>query len=138
MSRGRRIAIVVLAGLVAASVAHFVNPAGTGTALIILGSALVIGELLVLRLENGTGVPLSYAVLLVLASSFPVSRSAAAVAGEELISAVLRMADHSSDGARWRAQVMLERLAVAAATIVVYDVVLKLTNPTETVAAVLL
>jgi len=68
MSRNRRIALVAFVGLVAASVTHFTNPSSSATALILLASGLVIGEMLVLRLENGTGVPLSYAVVVVIGS----------------------------------------------------------------------
>jgi hypothetical protein len=135
MTRRRRLLFVVIAGLVAASVAHFADRTGTTSALILLASGLVIGELLVLRLENGTAVPLSYAVLLVIASTYPLPRYAAAVAGAELISLLLRLSDRSSG---WRVPIMVERLVVAAATIAVYDGFRTLTNHDETVAAVLI
>jgi hypothetical protein len=134
MTRRRRLLFVVVAGLVAATVAHFADPTGTTSALILLASGLVIGELLVLRLENGTAVPLSYAMLLVIASTYPLPRYAAAVAGAELISLLLRLSDRSSG---WRVPIMVERLIVAAATIAVYDGFRTLTNHDETVAAVL-
>jgi len=127
-------AFVVLAGLVAGSLAHVVDPSGSTAALVFLAAALVFGELLVLRLENGTAVPLSYAVLLVLASTFPAPRYAAAVAGAELISAVLRLSDRESG---WRVQIMVERIVVAGATIGVYDAVRSLTHHEETVGVVL-
>jgi hypothetical protein len=85
---------------------------------VFLATGLVVGELLVLRLENGTAVPLSYAVLIVLASSFPAPQYAGAVAGAELISLLLRFSDHHSGR---RLQIIAERLVVAAATIVAYD-----------------
>lgn len=135
MSLPRRLTFVVIAGLVAASAAHFVDPSGTSSALVLLASGLVIGELLVLRLENGTAVPLSYAVLLVLASTYSAPRYATAVAGAELICLLLRLSDRS---AGWRIQTMIERILVAAATIAVYDSVRALTHHGETVAAVLL
>jgi hypothetical protein len=135
MTRRRRLVFVVVAGIVAASVAHFADPTGTTSALILLASGLVIGELLVLRLENGTAVPLSYAMLLVIASTYPFPRYAAAVAGAELISLLLRLSDRSSG---WRVPIMVERLVVAAATIAVYDGFRTLTNHDETVAAVLI
>jgi hypothetical protein len=135
MSRGRRIAIVAIAGLAAASVAHFADASGSVTALIFLASGLVIGEMLVLRLENGTGVPLSYAVLLVLASSFRAPECAAVVVGAEVVSAVLRKSTRSSG---WRIRIIVERIVVAAATVAVYDAVRALTHHDETVAAVLL
>jgi len=128
-------AFVVIAGLAAGTVAHVADPSGSSAALVFLASGLVIGELLVLRLENGTAVPLSYAVLIVLASSLPVASYAGAVAGAELISAVLRFSDRSSG---WRVQIFVERLVVAAATIAVYDGLRTLTHHDETVAAVVL
>ncbi len=126
---------VVIAGLVAGAIAHFADPSGSSGALVFLASGLVIGELLVLRLENGTAVPLSYAVLLVLASTFPAPRFAGAVAGAELISALLRFSDRDSG---WRVQIIVERLVVAAGTIAVYDGLRAVTHHDETVAAVLL
>jgi hypothetical protein len=135
MSQRRQAVFVALAGLVAGSVAHFADPSGSTGALVFLAAGLVLGELLVLRLENGTAVPLSYAVLLVLASSFPAPRYAGAVVGAELISAVLQLSDRESG---WRARIVVERIAVAAATIAAYDGVRTLTHHDETVAAVLL
>ena len=90
MSLRRRMALVVIAGLVASVVAHFADPSGSAGALMFLASGLVLGELLVLRLENGTSIPLSYAVLLVLVASFRVPEYTVVVVGAELISAVLR------------------------------------------------
>src|SRR5207244_714090 len=79
--------------------------------------------------------PLSYALLLVVASSFHAPDYAVVVIGAELISAALRIT-HRSAG--WRAQIMIERFIVAAGTIVAYDIVRALTNHQETVNAVLL
>jgi hypothetical protein len=135
MSLRRRMAFVSISGLVAGTVAHFADPSGSTGALVFLAAGLVLGELLVLRLENGTAVPLSYAVLLVLASTFPAPRYAGAVAGAELISALLRVGDRES---AWRVRIVVERLVVAAGTIAVYDGFRALTHHDETVAAVLL
>ena len=134
MTLRRRMVIVVVAGMVVATIAHFLDPSGTTGALMFLACGLIVGEMLVLRLENGTAVPLSYAVLLVLASSFRAPEYAAVVAGVELISAILRFTDRSHG---WRVQVMIERLLVATATIVVYDGASALTGHRETVTAVL-
>jgi hypothetical protein len=135
MSLRRRMALVVIAGVAASVVAHFADPSGSAGVLMFLASGLVLGELLVLRLENGTAIPLSYAVLLVLAASFRVPEYTVVVVGAELISAVVRLTDRP---AGWRAQVMIERLLVAAATIAVYDGMRTITHHDETVAAVLL
>jgi hypothetical protein len=118
MSRRRRIAFVAIAGIVAGTITRVADPTGTSGALVFLATGLVVGELLVLRLENGTAVPLSYAVLVVLASSFPAPQYAGAVAGAELISLLLRFSDRQSG---WRVRILLERLVVAAATILAYD-----------------
>lgn len=135
MSLRRRLAFVVLAGIVASGVVHLFDSSGSGSALVLLACGLVIGELLVLRLENESAVPLSYAVLLVLASSFAAPAYAAVVVGGELISAVLRI-PRRSDG--WRAQLAVERVIVAAATLGVYDGLRAVTHHHETVAAILL
>ena len=135
MTRRRQMAFVAAAGLAAGTLAHFADPSGSTGALVFLAAGLVLGELLVLRLENGTAVPLSYAVLLVLASSFPAPRYAGAVAGAELISALLRFSDRESG---WRVPIMFERLVVAAGTIAVYDGLRAVTHHDETVATVLL
>jgi hypothetical protein len=133
MKRRRRIAFVAIAGLVAGSVARIADPSGSSDALVFLATGLVLGELLVLRLENETAVPLSYAVLIVLAASFTVPQYAAAVAGAELISLLLRFSDRASG---LRVQILGERLLVAAATIAAYDAV-RAIAPDETVAALL-
>ena len=135
MTRRRRTAVVVVAGLVAAGIAQLADPSGKTGALVLLAAGLVLGELFVLRLENGTAVPLSYAVLLVIASSFAVPRYAAAVAGAELISAVAAVLRSI---VRVAHPIMLERLVVAAATIAVYDGFRSVTHYRETVGAVLL
>ena len=135
MSLRRRMALVVMAGTAASVVAHFADPSGSAGVLMFLASGLVLGELLVLRLENGTAIPLSYAVLLVLAASFRVPEYTVVVVGAELISAAVRLTDRP---AGWRAQIMVERLLVAAATIAVYDGMRAITHHDETVAAVLL
>jgi hypothetical protein len=126
--------LVAIAGLVAAALARSTDATGTTSALVFLTTCLVLGMLLVLRLENGTALPLSFAVFPVIASSFSVSRYASAVAGAELIFFVLRFSDHP---ARRRIQPVLERLAVAAVTIGVYGAVRSLTGYRETVAAIL-
>ena len=91
MSRRRRLAVVCLAGLVAGVLAYFLDDTGNAAALCFLGAGLVIGELLGLRLEDGSTIPLSYAVLVVLASSFTFPEYAYAVLGAELALSALGM-----------------------------------------------
>src|SRR5437870_11179024 len=130
MSRRRRLALVAMASVLAASLTHFTDASGSAAALIFLASGVVIGEMLVLRLENGTAVPLSYAVLLVLASSFRAPQYAAVVVGAEVISAVLRA---SARSVGWRIRIVGERVVVAAGTIAVYDLFRAATHHDETV-----
>jgi len=134
VSRRRRVVFVVVAGLVAGTIAWLADPSGSAGALVYLATGLVVGELLELRLENGTAVPLSYAVLIVLASSFHAPAYVLAVAGAEAISAVLRVADGASS---WRVHVFAERLLVAAATLAAYDGVRALVRDRERIAWVL-
>ena len=132
MSLRRRIALVVIAGIVAGTLARSTDSTGTTSALVFLTTCIVLGMLLVLRLENGSTLPLSYAVYPVVASSFSASRYAAAIAGAELIFLVLRFSDHP---ARWRVQAIVERVAVAAATIAAYGLMRSVTDFRETVPA---
>ena len=134
MSHPRRIAVVVIAGAISAVLARSTDATGTTSALVFLTTCIVLGMLLVLRLENRTTLPLSFAVYPVVASSFSASRYATAVAGAELIFLVLRFSDHP---ARLRIQTILERVSVAAMTIAVYGLVRSLTDFHETVPAVL-
>ena len=134
MSLPRRIALVVIAGVVAGAVARSTDATGTTSALVFLTTCVVLGMLLVLRLENGTTLPLSYAVYPVVASSFSASRYATAIAGAELIFLVLRFSDHP---AKWRIQAILERVAVASVTIAVYGLVRSATDFRETAPALL-
>ncbi len=99
-----------------------------------LTTCIALGMLLVLRLENGTKLPLAFAVYPVVASTFSAPRFAAAVAGAELISLVLRLSDHP---ARMRIPLVAERIVVAGATLAVFAGARSLTGYRETLPAVL-
>jgi hypothetical protein len=135
MSRRRRIGLVVIAGLLAGLIAHFVSPDSSAADLCFLATGLVLGELLVLRLEDNSALPLSYAVLIVLASSFTLPEYVAAVVGAEVIVVALRIVDSST---QWRLATLLERLVVAAATFAAYRVVWNAVDQEEKVGPVLL
>ncbi|MFM8973938.1 MAG: hypothetical protein ACKOOG_15180, partial [Actinomycetota bacterium] len=75
------------------------------------------GEILVLRLEDRSALPLSYAVLIVIAASFPFAEYAAAVVGAEAISLVRRL---TARGRGRRVAVVVERLGVATAPYAAY------------------
>ena len=70
MSRRGRVGCIVALGLIAFAVLSFVDSGNTSADLAALAAGIVIGELLVLRREDRSAVPLSFAVMMVLASSF--------------------------------------------------------------------
>jgi hypothetical protein len=131
VSRRRRVVFVVIAGLIAGAVAHFASPDGSASALCFLAAGIVLGELLVLRLEDGSAIPLSYAVLMVLSSSFTFSEYAMTVLAAELVALLLCLSE------RKRVLLLCDRLAVAAATFGVYELATRAVDERETVAAVL-
>jgi len=135
MTRRRPVAFVVIAAVVAGTVAHFVSPGGAAAALCFLAAGLVAGELLVLRVEDGSALPLSYAVLIVIASSFTLPEYAFAVLGAELVSLALRLADRETG---WQLTQLIERTAVAGATFGAYSAAMHLLDHREKVAPVLL
>jgi len=134
VDRRRPLLLVATAGAVAAGIAQAVAPAGHAAALLLLAAGLVAGEVLVLRLEDRSALPLSYAVLIVIAASFGVAEYAAAVVGAEAISLLLRLTDR---GRGRRVAVVTERLAVAAATFAAYSGAHHVFPGDETVATVL-
>jgi hypothetical protein len=134
VNRRRRIALVCFFGLAAGGIAHLADPEGRADALTILAAGLVLGELLALRLEDRGALPLSYAVLVVLASSFTVREYALAVLGAEVVSILLRITDRSRG---WRLTIFVVRMTVAAATYAAYEGAWHLVGRREEVAAVL-
>ena len=136
MSRRRRVACVCLAGVVAAGVAQLIDPGGAAATLCLLASGVVLGELLVLRVEDGSAIPLSYAVLVVLASSFTLPQYTIAVLVAELVSTLVCMTDR---GMKRRLATFVERITVAAATYAGYRLTWYLIPAAhrETVAGVL-
>ncbi|MFM7224542.1 MAG: hypothetical protein ACKO1Y_03765 [Actinomycetota bacterium] len=134
MERRRPLLLVVVAGAIAAGIAQAVAPDGPAPALLLLAAGLVAGEILVLRLEDRSALPLSYAVLIVIAASFPFAEYAAAVVGAEAISLVLRLTDR---GRGRRVAVVVEWLAVATATYAAYAGAHHVFPGAETVATVL-
>src|SRR5947207_12045102 len=132
MSRGRRVAGVTVVGGIVGLVAFAAIGASTA-ALCLLAAGVVIGELLVLRLEDGSAVPLSYAVFIVLASSFNLAQCAAAVIVAEAVALLLRDRDRDMST---RFALLGERLAVAGATFAAYTITIAVLG-NDTVAALL-
>src|SRR5438552_15961371 len=134
MTRRRRVILMCVLGLVAGTIAHVVDPGGNADELTLLSAGLVLGELLALRLEDGSALPLSYAVLVVLASSFSLREYAIAVLAAQLVSILLRTTERSRT---WRVAIFVERIAVAAATYAAYQGAWHLVGRREHVAPVL-
>jgi len=134
MTRRRRLALVCVLGLLAGTIAHVLDPGGSADALTFLAAGLVLGELLALRLEDRGALPLSYAVLVVLASSFSLREYAIAVLGGELVSILFRITDRSHV---WRLTIFVVRMLVAAATYAAYQGAWHLIGQREQVAPVL-
>lgn len=112
MTRRTRLAVTVLVGVLAGVVAGILDGEGPASGMVLLAAGVVLGEILELRLEDGTGIPLSYAVIVVLASSFGFGEAAMAIAAAELVVASLGLA-----GGTWkdRLDVLGHRVLVVAA-----------------------
>jgi len=134
VNRDRRVALVCILGLLAAGVAHLIDPGGRSDALTFLAAGLVLGELLALQLEDRAALPLSYAVLVVIAASFDLRGYAVAVLSAELVSILLRVTDRNR---AWRLKIFAVRMLVAAATYGAYQLVWHLVGERELVATVL-
>ncbi|MGQ0825335.1 MAG: hypothetical protein ACT4OX_09965 [Actinomycetota bacterium] len=134
MSRRARAGIILAFGIVAAVLAHLIDANSTSDDLALLAAGIVMGELLVLRLEDASAVPLSYAVMLVLASSFGGDEFIFAVLAAELVSMFVRPTQH---GGLWRVEILLTRVVVAGVTLGAYHAVRELVDHEETVVAVL-
>jgi len=93
-----RIAWVVLGSLLAAVTVHIAQPHSTTGGAVLLAAGAVLGELLVLRLDDGTGLPLSYAVLIVLVTCFEPLAAIVLVVGAELVAGIVRVTPRSVRG----------------------------------------
>jgi hypothetical protein len=107
-------------GLLAALIAYAVDSQGRADDLAILAAGIVLGELLVLRLEDRTAVPLSYAVMIALAAGFSFGEFAVTLVGAELFAYCIcrRPSEPVS-----RLPVLITRLAVGLATFGAYRLV---------------
>lgn len=134
MSRRKAILAVAVAAVLGATVAHVAAPGGSIDVLVLLGAAIVAGELLALRLEDGGAIPLSYSVLVVLAAVTTAPRFAVVVLGAELVVAAGRLLDGT---VRSRLLLFATRLAVAGATLGVFRALVSVAGPHQRVAVVL-
>ena len=128
-----RIPAIVAAGCVGAAAASASNDLAVVHAVALM-TALVVGELLVLRLEDGTGIPVAYAPLLVVVVGFTSTRVAVIVAAAVVIGAAVGT---DRRGLRGRCTTSAQRLAVGAAALGAYQGMFVALGRTESVAVVL-
>ena len=117
MSRRGRAAGIVALGAIAWLVLSLIDSGNTSADLAVLAAGIVLGELLVLRLEDRSAVPLSFAVMFVLASSFAADEFVGVVLGAELVAFFVVPRRNEPMG---RVRVLVNRLVVGGATLLVY------------------
>lgn len=129
-----RVPAVLVAGLLAAVAVHAADGPQAAVHACLLAAGLVAGELLVLRLEDGTGVPLSYAPLIAIAVGFEPDAALVIVCGAQLVAWLLRVDGRS---VAQRGLTFVQRLAVGAAAVGAARATWNLLDRRETLAAVL-
>ncbi|HEX4491845.1 MAG TPA: HD domain-containing phosphohydrolase [Acidimicrobiia bacterium] len=90
MNTRDRVGVAGAGSIVASVTVRIAQPHSTAAGAILLAAGVVLGELLLLRLGDGTGLPLSYAVLVVIVTCFPPLAVVALVLGAELVAVVVR------------------------------------------------
>jgi hypothetical protein len=134
VSRTARVAIVAGVGTVLAIGAVVAELDSAVSDLIILGTALVIGELFELRPANRAPLPLSFAVVVVLLRAADVEQFVAIVVTAFLVATLLRSEPKT---AFRRALLYFERLAEALAAGAVYHAIIDRSSGPDTRAVVL-
>ena len=135
MRRRTRLLIVVAIGIVGAAIAGVSSSDVRAASLVLLAAGIVLGEILVLRLEDGTGVPLSYAVMLVLIRSFTLPVVMTTVVLAEAVAFFATVGQRST---KRRLFAIVMRSATAVAAIGAYQVAKALIGPGESTATLLL
>lgn len=133
--RRSRLLLVIVTGVLGAAIAQASFGGGGAGSLVLLAAGVVLGEILVLRLEDGTGIPLSYAVMLVLTRSFTAPVAMAAIA---LAEGAAFLATIGRSSTKQRLVAAATRIAAAAAAIGAYRGVVAVVGVEETLAKVLL
>lgn len=134
MRRTPRVLIVAALGALAAAVAQLVDPGGPWSALVILGAAVVLGELFLLRPGGRAPLPLSFAFVMVLMRAASSADFALVLLGALALAFVLRPARSMTA----RIVTTASRLVGAAAALGAYLLVLELAPGTDEVGIVLL
>jgi hypothetical protein len=117
-----RVVLVGAAGAVAAALTALIAPGGIPVALTALAAGIVLGELLELRPEHGPSLPLSHAVVLVVAALAPFPPFAATIVIAQGVAAFVR----PDGGVRDRARLFGQRVVTAVCAYAVFRVVVQL------------
>ena len=125
MSRAVRLALVTLAGLIAAAVAATVSGSGNLVDLVVLGTALVVGELLELSPSDRAALPLSFAVIVVLLRATSSTEFLVVVVAAYTVAVVVRLEPR---GIGNRVLLLAERIASGLAAGAVYRLVMDSTK----------
>ncbi|MBV8950635.1 MAG: hypothetical protein JOZ99_07155 [Actinobacteria bacterium] len=91
-----RVSLVAVASAVAAGLAAVLAPHGLAVALVALAAGVVVGELLELRPEHGPALPLSHAVVLVIAAIASLPAFALTIGAAQLVAASVRPAGRTT------------------------------------------
>jgi hypothetical protein len=134
MNRTRWVLVVGALGAVLAIGAALFGCAAVISDLIILGTALVVGELFELRPANRAPLPLSFAVVVVLVRAADVEQFVAIVVAGFLVATIIRSEPRGLLG---RSLLYFERLAEALAAGAVYHAVIDTSSGPDTRAVVL-
>lgn len=121
MSLRARLLVAIVIGAVAGTAGRLLDPDGSAATLALLGAAIVAGELFELRPLGRPPLPLSLAVMVVVARDATVAEFAVVIVAAELLAAVLRPKPGSLRG---RAALTIERWTEAVATVAAYHLVL--------------
>lgn len=134
LRRRARLGLVAAFGLLGGVIAGIADRDGRTGSLVLLGAGVVLGEILVMRLEDGSGVPLSYAVMLVLGASFPAASVIAVVVPAECVAFFVAGVQRSR---RRRLVVVVFRVLAAAAALGAYQGVRTAVGGKETLVVLL-
>jgi hypothetical protein len=121
MSLRVKLLAVVVIGALAGTAGWLLDPGGSAAIVGVLGAGIVAGELFELRPLGRAALPLSLAVMVVLARVASIPEFAVVIVAAELTAAVLRPARASVGD---RVTLTIERLTEAAATVAAYRLAL--------------
>jgi hypothetical protein len=134
MSRVQRLVLLVALGVLGGVAAELVRPETNLADLVVLGAALVIGEMFELRPADRAALPLSFAVVVVLVRAATPTEFVLLIVAAYAVTAVVRM---QPTGVVDRLLVTAERIAEGLSAGAVYRVVIDSVDTADGRAAVL-